>query len=174
MDIAGPVRYSDSNSEGNMFILERAQEIDQPVAEVFKFFERPENLKNITPPWLDFKILTTSPIQMKKDATIEYSIRWHKIPIHWKTKILEYNPPHIFVDQQIYGPYTFWHHTHTFTETERGTLMIDVVRYVLPMWVLGDFIHELVIRKQLNDIFEYRRRAIDVIFKKELDLSHQP
>ena len=103
---------------------------------------------------------------MKNDAIIDYTIRWFKIPIRWKTKITEYNPPHFFVDQQIQGPYSFWHHAHTFTETEYGTLMTDIVRYALPMWIVGDCMHAIMIKKQLNDIFEYRQLAIDSIFKK--------
>lgn len=149
-----------------MFTLKRIQLIEQPVTDVFNFFQRPENLARITPPWLDFKILTSSPVRMTEEAIIDYTIRWIKIPIRWKTKITEYNPPHSFVDQQIRGPYTFWHHTHTFEKTKRGTRMTDTVRYALPMWIVGDFMHELVVRKQLNDIFDYRERAIDSIFKK--------
>ena len=38
-------------------------------------------------------------------------------------------PPHYFVDVQLHGPYTLWHHTHTFEERDGGTLCLDEVRY---------------------------------------------
>ena len=134
--------------------------------EVFPFFATPENLEKITPPWLNFSILTPKPVQMQKGALIDYTIRWMGLPMRWKTEIREYEPPYCFVDRQIRGPYARWDHTHTFTEVNGITEMTDLVRYQLPLGLLGHIIHGVFIRNQLQKIFEYRYNVIEKIFKQ--------
>ncbi len=97
--------------------------------EVFPFFAEARNLEAITPPWLNFEVLTPAPVAMRAGALIEYRIRVHGIPIRWRTEIVEWNAPHRFVDVQLRGPYTLWHHTHTFEGRGGGSLCLDDVRY---------------------------------------------
>lgn len=109
--------------------LFQQQLVRTPIAQVFEFFSRPENLERLTPPDLGFRILTPSPIAMKEGAVIDYTIRIAGLPLRWTTLITLYEPPHRFVDLQLKGPYSYWHHTHTFAETPDGTLLTDDVRY---------------------------------------------
>ena len=143
-----------------VFTLTKEQRIERPVNEVFAFFERPENLATITPPELGFRILTPTPIEMKPGTLIDYSVRILGVRTHWRTLICDYQPPHRFVDSQLKGPYTFWHHTHTFEEVDGGTIIRDEVRYVLPFGWLGRLMNRLVVRRQLRGIFEFRARVI--------------
>ena len=103
--------------------------LPRPRTEVFHFFAEARNLENITPPWLKFEVLTPAPIEMRPGTLIDYRIRVHGLPISWRTEITEWQPPHHFVDVQLRGPYTLWHHTHTFEERDGGTLCLDHVRY---------------------------------------------
>lgn len=146
------------------YMLERKQVIPRPVAELFPFFEKPENLALITPPWLRFNLVTASPVVMKNGAIIDYTIRWFGIPVRWRTRIATYLPPDMFVDEQIKGPYAFWRHTHTFVATGRGTEMTDVVRYRLPGGIAGRIVRALLVRRQLEVIFDYRAHTIARIF----------
>jgi hypothetical protein len=146
------------------YVLERIQTLPRPVNEVFPFFEAPENLGRITPPWLAFRMLTPSPVDIKQGTLIEYTIRWLGIPIRWRTLIVAYQPPGLFVDEQLKGPYSFWHHTHSFVSADVGTEMSDLVRYRLPGAILGDLLHRLFIRRQLDQNFDYRERTIAEIF----------
>ena len=86
-------------------VLERRQQVAAPLAEVFAFFARPENLAEITPPSMGFEILTPSPIAMKEGALIDYVVRVGGLPLRWRTLITSFEPPHRFVDEQISGPY---------------------------------------------------------------------
>lgn len=146
------------------YILKRTQLIHRPLAEVFPFFESPENLSKITPPWLNFIIRTPAPVDMKSGAFIEYTIRWLGLPIRWKTEIKDFDPPFRFVDEQIRGPYTLWHHTHVFNSVNGSTEMTDLVKYRLPFGPIGRIVHALWIRRQLQEIFDYRYNAIEKIF----------
>src|SRR5271165_6735093 len=121
------------------YTLDRELWVPYPLAVVFDFFSRAENLEQLTPPWLGFRILTPLPVQMNPGAKIAYSIRLHGIPIRWLTEIERWDPPHEFVDVQIKGPYKLWRHTHQFSEVNGGTSIVDTVEYALPFGLLGQF-----------------------------------
>jgi ligand-binding SRPBCC domain-containing protein len=131
---------------------------------VFGFFEKPENLARITPPSMGFEILTPPPIRMRQGALIDYTVGVLGVRTRWTSLIAEYEPPHRFVDVQLKGPYSFWHHTHRFQEEKGGTRILDEVRYMMPMGILGRMAHALWVGRQLNRIFDYRVRVIDAHF----------
>lgn len=138
------------------------QLVSAGIEEVFAFFDRPENLAVITPPSLGFVVLTPSPITMKQGALIDYTVRGLPgLRMRWTTLISCYEPPFKFVDEQLKGPYSFWHHTHTFEETGEGTVIRDHVRYVLPFGPLGEIAHALFVKRQLEGIFAYRQKVIE-------------
>jgi ligand-binding SRPBCC domain-containing protein len=146
------------------YSLTRQQLIRRPLQEVFAFFARPENLAEITPASLRFQMLTPTPVVMKDGAVIDYTIQPFGFPLRWTTLITEFSPPHRFVDLQLHGPYAYWHHTHSFTETDDGTIVKDNVRYVLPFGLLGRAVHALVVRRQLSRIFDIRSRILEQYF----------
>jgi hypothetical protein len=147
------------------FEINTKQYINKPLDVVFQFFSKPENLEMITPESLSFNIMTPIPIRMEKGSLIDYTIRLFGIPIHWRTLISDYEPPFRFVDQQIKGPYTFWHHTHTFQAVEGGVEIIDKVKYSLPLGWLGTLAHSIWVRKDLEKIFEHRKTVIQNYFE---------
>ncbi len=150
------------------YTLTAEQFVPRPLAEVFAFFERPENLAKITPPALGFVILTPTPIEMKTGALIDYTIKVMGLRLRWRTLISQYDPPHAFVDEQINGPYRLWQHRHSFREVEGGTLISDKVNYALPMGILGRMAHALFVRRQLQGIFAYRAKVIGEKFTQTL------
>ena len=106
-----------------IYTLHRELWVPYPLLRVFDFFSRAENLEQLTPPWMHFRILTPLPIVMKPGATIAYSLRVRGIPLRWLTEIECWNPPYEFVDVQAKGPYKLWRHKHRFTERNGGTLV---------------------------------------------------
>jgi ligand-binding SRPBCC domain-containing protein len=130
-----------------------------PVEKVFPFFSEASNLEAITPPELRFRILTPAPVQMREGALIDYQLKLHGVGFRWRTRIAHWDPPHGFVDEQLKGPYAFWHHTHNFYDEGGKTRMDDEVLYRLPLWPLGEVAYPWVSR-QVERIFAYRRRKI--------------
>ncbi len=143
------------------FTLEAEQFVPRPLVEVFAFFADAVNLQRLTPPWLHFEVLTPAPIEMRAGALIDYKLRVHGVPMRWRTRICEWQPPHRFVDEQIRGPYRLWRHLHTFEERDGGTLMRDRVEYAV---IGGRVVNALFIRPDLRRIFKYRAEAMRDVF----------
>lgn len=139
------------------YLLETEQWFPKPRPEVFDFFADAGNLETITPPFLRFKIVTPRPIDMRAGQLIDYSLRLHAIPIRWRTEIESWEPPLRFVDRQLRGPYRLWHHEHTFTAIDGGTLVKDAVTYIVPG---GSLVHALFVKADVRRIFEYRRKVL--------------
>lgn len=135
--------------------------LPRPREQVFPFFAEARNLETLTPPWLNFEVLTPAPVAMRPGSLIDYRIRVHGVPIGWRTEIVEWAPPHRFVDVQLRGPYTLWHHTHVFKELNGGTLCVDDVRY-RPRG--GTLINWLFVRRDVEKIFHYRQQRLLDIF----------
>ena len=142
-------------------VLKSEQRLPGTPAEVFPFFADARNLEAITPSWLSFRVTTPLPVEMRAGALIEYRLRLHGIPIAWLTRIEDWLPGVRFVDQQLAGPYRLWHHTHEFEpDGQGGTVMRDTVRYALPFWPLSEVAHALLVRRDLAEIFEFRRAEV--------------
>ena len=133
-------------------------------AEVFPFFGDATNLNLITPPWLNFEIVTPGPIEMRAGTLIDYRLRVRGVPLRWRTRINEWEPPWRFVDEQIRGPYRLWIHKHEFEPREGGTLARDFVRYAVPLDFLA---HRWLVRPDVERIFEFRSRVLQKHFSKQ-------
>ena len=144
--------------------LVREQRLPAAPEEVFPFFADAANLEAITPPWLQFRIVTPRPIDMAVGALIDYRLRLHGVPVRWRTRIEEWVPGVRFVDRQLSGPYALWHHTHEFEPVTEGTLMRDTVRYALPLGPLGALAHLAIVRRDLARIFAFRHEAVAAAF----------
>lgn len=141
--------------------LHREQRLPGTPDDVFSFFADARNLEAITPPLLRFRVVTPDPIEMRVGALIQYRLRVHAVRLSWLTCIQAWNPPHRFVDQQVRGPYALWHHTHEFESLGDGaTLMRDTVRYAIGFGALGELAHRLVVRRDLERIFDFRAERV--------------
>jgi ligand-binding SRPBCC domain-containing protein len=141
-------------------ILTRTLTLDLPIEETFAFFADAANLERITPPELNFRIITPQPIEIGKGTLIDYNLRLRGIPLSWKTLISEWDPPYSFVDEALKSPYKQWIHRHTFREVAEGrTKITDEVRYRLPLEPLGDIGHWYV-RGELDYIFDFRQKVV--------------
>jgi ligand-binding SRPBCC domain-containing protein len=149
------------------FVLERRQWLPLPLERTFAFFADPGNLARITPPWLGFRILTPPPLVMAQGLRLDYRVRVLGIPVRWRSLISIYVPPHVFRDVQLSGPYRRWEHTHRFREAHGGTVVEDRVVYEPPLGPLGAILQAVLIRRQLETIFDYRRDRIAALQLRE-------
>lgn len=145
-----------------VYSLKSVQELPIPLEKAWTFFSSPANLKDITPPSLGFNIISKYQGEtMYEGQIIEYTVKpLLGIPVYWMTEITHVEPKKYFIDEQRFGPYSFWHHQHHFKEIPNGVEMTDIVHYKIPFWFLGDIANSLFVRKQLEGIFDFRERVV--------------
>jgi uncharacterized protein (TIGR01777 family) len=136
------------------------QRLARPPQEVFPFFSDPRNLERITPDFLRFRVLGATTDRIGNGTLIDYALRLHGIPVRWQSRIESWEPNRRFVDLQTRGPYSLWHHAHEFEPDGGGTIVRDRVRYRLPLGALGELIAGRLVRRDLEAVFECRRRRI--------------
>ena len=158
------------NNSANEFVVEHW--LPLPIDKVFSFFKEPKNLEQITPAYLNFKVIKQSSKEITEGTKINYRLKLHGIPMWWQSKIVDWEPNQKFSDTQTHGPYNHWYHTHEFEEKEGGTLIRDHVKYKLPLGIPGDCIAGSWVQKDLENIFDYRRKKIEEIFKVQVSASN--
>ena len=143
--------------------LKSTQKIPASMEEVWDFISSPKNLKEITPDYMGFDILSDDLAEkMYPGMIIGYKVSpLLGIKTTWVTEITHVRDMEYFVDEQRVGPYTMWHHQHFIEPIEGGVLMRDIVTYRPPFGFLGALMNSLVIRKKLNEIFAYRTIAVE-------------
>jgi uncharacterized protein len=141
-------------------ILERVTHIAADRERVFAFFGDPGNLERLTPPWLGFEIVSCPEARLRQGDRIEYRIRLFGVPVTWVTRIVSWHDGVSFEDLQEKGPYAFWLHVHSFEDAEGGVRMSDRVEYRVPFGLVGWWAAGWWVRRRLDEIFDYRERAI--------------
>jgi ligand-binding SRPBCC domain-containing protein len=146
-------------------VLRREQRLPGPPEAVFPFFADARNLEAITPPLLQFRLLTPEPIQMGVGTFLQYALRLRGVPVRWDTLIQAWDPPHRFVDVQVRGPYRLWHHTHELEPLDGGTAtrMRDTVRYALGFGPFGEIARRAVVERELEAIFAFRAERVPAL-----------
>ena len=150
-----------------IYTLERKQNIAMDIDRAWDFFSNPNNLPLITPPSLNLKITSKLPDKMYTGMIITYTVApILNIPMTWVTEITHVEEPNFFIDEQRFGPYKFWHHQHRFKEIDGGIEATDIVNYALPLDPLGRIANQLMVKKQLNEIFSFRSDFLEKRFGK--------
>jgi ligand-binding SRPBCC domain-containing protein len=149
-----------------VYTLERQTVLHTTIDKAWDYFSRPENLNEITPDDMQFRILTdVSGKKMHAGMIINYRIQPAPfMTFGWTTEISQSVDKRFFVDEQRFGPYAFWHHQHHFEDKGTHVLMTDIVNYALPLGILGRIAHAVWVKNKLKGIFDYRTHVIDRIF----------
>ncbi len=133
--------------------------IPAPPAAVFAFHESPGALQRLTPPWEKVEVLE-SPGTITPGSRVVLLTRIGPFPLRWVAEHTEYDPPHLFADRQVSGPFASWYHRHRMLDDgQGGTLLRDEVDYAPPLGALGRLLAGPMIRRKLARMFEYRHEV---------------
>ena len=141
----------------------KEQKLNASLDEVWDFISSPANLKQITPSYMGFDISSPNLAEkMYAGMMISYVVRpLFGIKTKWLTEITHVKDKSYFVDEQRFGPYVIWHHQHFIEPTDTGVLMKDIITYQPPFGILGAIANTLIIQNKLEEIFEFRRVALE-------------
>lgn len=148
-----------------LYTLHRLQKLPVSLEQLWHFMSDPKNLATITPASMGFVTLSGEDREMFSGQIIHYTITpLLGIKIEWVTEITHVKENTYFVDEQRFGPYSFWHHKHFFKEIPGGVEMEDIVHYKLPLGVLGRIVHPFLVKSKLKEIFDYREKKLSELF----------
>lgn len=143
--------------------FKREQKVNCSIDDIWSFISSPKNLKEITPDYMGFDVTSEgTPDEMYAGLIITYKVSpLLGIKTNWMTEITQVVDKKYFIDEQRIGPYNLWHHQHLIEPIENGILMTDIVTYSPPFGFLGAIANQLFIKNKLNEIFEYRVKAVE-------------
>jgi ligand-binding SRPBCC domain-containing protein len=78
----------------------------------------------------------------------------------FSAQITELGWPTSFVDEMVSGAFHAFCHVHEFRTVQEGTLMIDTVRYVVPLGVLGQVADALLLKRHMQIFLEHRAAGL--------------
>lgn len=141
------------------------QQIPISLDEAWAFLSNPKNLKVITPDYMSFNIISGADKKMYAGQIIQYIVTpILGIKAKWVSEITHVTDKEYFIDEQRFGPYAFWHHKHFIKEVDGGVEMEDIIDYKVPMGILGQWVHPILVKPKLDEIFEYRRKKLIELF----------
>ncbi|GGG47974.1 SRPBCC family protein [Bizionia arctica] len=153
------------STKGTVYTLSSKQKLPISLDEAWKFLSNPKNLKTITPEYMGFNIISGSDKPMFAGQIIQYIVTpVFGIKTNWVTEITHVVDKTYFVDEQRFGPYALWHHKHFITEVPGGVEMEDIIDYKLPFGFLGRWIHPILVKPKLIEIFNHRTKKLNELF----------
>jgi ligand-binding SRPBCC domain-containing protein len=148
-----------------IYTFRSVQNLPITVDQAWEFISNPKNLKVITPDYMGFVTLSGDEKPLYAGQLIQYIVTpLLGIPMKWVTEITNVEEKKYFVDQQLFGPYSLWHHKHFIKEIPGGVEMEDIVDYKVPLGILGQMVHPFLVKPKLNEIFEYRQKKLIALF----------
>ena len=148
-----------------IYTFQRKQKLPISVEKAWEFLSNPKNLKTITPEYMSFDILSGAEKPMFAGQIIQYIVTpILGIKTKWVTEITHVKENEYFVDEQRFGPYALWHHKHFIKEIEGGVEMEDIIDYKVPMGILGQMVHPILVKPKLEEIFAHRQKKLIELF----------
>ena len=148
-----------------IYTLNKKQKLPISLDQAWEFLSNPRNLKIITPDYMSFNIISGADRPMYAGQIIQYIVTpILGIKTKWVTEISHVEDNHYFVDEQRFGPYALWHHKHFIKEIDGGIEMEDIIDYKVPLGIVGQLMHPILVKPKLNEIFEYRKQKLEMLF----------
>ncbi|WP_445636251.1 Cyclase [Nostoc sp. DSM 114161] len=130
--------------------------INAPPEVVWKFHERPDILKLLTPPWQPVQVVRRDG-GLDVGAITEFRLFLGPVPLTWLARHTEHQKYRLFTDEQISGPFESWVHRHEFEpEDASKTRLTDAISFSMPGGEAVEFISGWLVQAQLEAMFRYR------------------
>ncbi|MCY7344658.1 MAG: SRPBCC family protein [Pyrinomonadaceae bacterium] len=126
---------------------------------VFAFHELPDAIERLVPPWESVKIIQKADIsRIGSQAILEQKI-FGLIPSKWIAEHTKYEPPRMFEDVQISGPFAVWRHQHIVEPHAGGAILRDEIEFEPPLWIFGRIAAPVFITPKIEKMFAYRHEV---------------
>ncbi|HET6647703.1 MAG TPA: SRPBCC family protein [Pyrinomonadaceae bacterium] len=126
---------------------------------VFAFHEQQNALELLLPPWESAQVIRSAKISEVGSRAIVETRIFGPITMRWIAEHTIYDPPRVFEDVQIKGPFSNWRHRHVILPHDEGAILKDEIEYEPPLGFLGRALAPLLIENRLSKLFEYRHQV---------------
>ena len=148
-----------------IYTLHKKLKLPITLDQAWNFLSNPKNLKTITPNSMNFQMVSVVDRPLYTGQIIQYTVTpLLGIKAKWVSEITHIEEKKYFVDVQMYGPYALWHHKHFIKEVEGGVEMEDIIDYKVPLGILGQLVHPILVKPKLEEIFSYRQNKLIELF----------
>lgn len=133
----------------------RSVVVHAPVEAVFAFHERDDALPRLSPPFPPVRVVSREG-GIQRGAVVDLRIG----PIRWLAAHTVYEPPRLFVDEQVRGPFASWVHRHEFEAIDASTTRLtDRVAFALYGGALVNTLFGRLVALSLVPMFRHRHAA---------------
>lgn len=126
---------------------------------VFQFHEQAEALSLLTPPWERAQVIQSANISDVGSRAIVQIDVLGLFKKQWIAEHTVYDPPNLFEDIQIEGPFKSWRHRHIVERHPDGAVLRDEITYEPPLGFLGRLVSPLLVERRLQKVFDYRHEV---------------
>jgi uncharacterized protein (TIGR01777 family) len=143
-----------------MPIFEQRTRLDVPAAEAFAWHERPGAFERLTPPGSSLRTVSVSG-GIRDGAHRVMRLGRGPLRFHWVAVHSGYEEGRQFRDEQVYGAFARWVHTHRFEPLgEAACEYVDHVDYRLPLGLLGARLAGPGTERTLRRLFAFRHARV--------------
>ena len=89
-------------------------------------------------------------------------------------QVIEFERPHLFIDEMIHGNFKSFKHIHEFTEQNGGTLMRDTLVWTSPFGILGRIVDKLLLERHLRNLVSGRNAMLKKIAENPISVTAEP
>lgn len=129
--------------------------IDAHVNDVFAFHERPDALALLSPPFPPVRMIARTGEGIEAGSRVELRVGLFR----WVAQHTKYEQNHLFVDEQVQGPFAKWIHRHEFETAGSKTRLTDRIDYELPGGSLVNLLFGWTVNLGLRNMFAHRHRV---------------
>ncbi len=138
---------------------------------VFEFHELSDAFERLMPPWEDATIIQKADISVVGSQAIVDTKILGLYTARWVAEHTEYDPPRMFEDIQVSGPFAKWRHRHIIEPHADGALLRDEIEYEPPFWFLGSLAAPFAVVPKLEKMFNYRHEVTRKWCEEKEDLT---
>ena len=126
---------------------------------VFSFHELPDAFSRLVPPRENAKVIQIADISVIGSRAIIETKIFGLITSRWVAEHTVYDPPHLFEDVQISGPFKSWRHRHIVEPHPDGAILKDEIEYEPPFSIFGSLAAPFAIVPKLEKMFAFRHEV---------------
>lgn len=128
------------------------------VEDAFAYHERRGALERLVPPWESVEVeKTDNSLAVGSQVVLKTSV--FGVPIRWVAQHTVYEPPRLFADTQLSGPFAKWCHRHKFDRDGAASSLTDQIEFKVPFGAIGTLLGSKTALDKIETMFAYRHRV---------------